>query len=101
MYVQPFCSKQVTISAEREILFKETFQRPGIKTATLSLNSPRKVLLHVQMVNRQYLVFEDYVGVGYNTWFHSALKWTVVGPLVLAFLPLLWGQLRARRALPA
>lgn len=40
----------------------------------------------------QSLVFEDHVFVGYNTRFHVALKWMIVGPMVLAMLPFLWGD---------
>lgn len=82
---------QIAIFSGAEAIFRRDYAHPGLKTEAISLASPRRALLRVEMtIAPQSLVFEDHAFVGYNTRFHVALKWMIVGPMVLAALPLLW-----------
>ncbi len=84
----------MTIFAGGEEIFRSDYAYPGVQTETVSLPAPRRVLLRIEMkISEQAsLVFEDHVFVGYNTRFHVALKWMIVGPMVLAALPFLWAD---------
>lgn len=83
----------MTIFAGGEEIFRRDYSSPGVQTETVSLPAPRRSLLRIEMkTGAQSLVFEDHVFVGYNTRFHVALKWMIVGPMVLAALPFLWAD---------
>eukprot|EP00752_Nemacystus_decipiens_P003264 g3021.t1 len=95
---------QIFVFAGTEEIFRRDYAHPGRKTEAISLKAPRRALLRIQMTTSpQSLAFEDHVFVGYNTRFHVALKWMIVGPVVLAALPFLWsdgGFLGSRVSLP-
>lgn len=85
--------EQVSIFAGGEEIFRRDYAYPGVHTESVSLPAPRRTLLRIEMKTRgQALVFEDHVFVGYNTSFHVALKWMIVGPMLLAALPFLWAD---------
>lgn len=82
--------KQVSIWAGTHRVFSNTYAKAGIYEESLTLGAPVHTLLRIEMTNPQHQVFEDYIGVGYNTEFYAALKWMLAAPVALAAVPFWW-----------